>query len=272
MAGFRVNRRIRVAKGLTINVAKSGLSTSAKVGKVTVNSRRGATVNVAKGVSYNVPVSKPKTTRKAEAVAVAAAPRTAAASGPRVFRRPLGLPGWAFWTIGITAAVLLGAIPFVGAFLLLGVFATMMAFWLSAPKRIHNGTKDGRAITAGSYLPLGEGGDVAVVGEQFYQEALRWLSTAVESRDNVTFALVPEPTNPHDSNAVRIDAVHAGQQYTVGYLSADVAGAYQQALLPLAKHKAVGTVTGKVWGVDQNAANLQVYLRLSGPAGLFPSS
>jgi hypothetical protein len=134
--GIRVNRRIKIAKGLSLNVSKSGVSASAKVGRVTVNSRRGVTANVAKGVSVNVPVGKSAPRGK---VAAKGAPRAAAAvpAGPRTFRRPFGrLPGWLFWTVGIVAALLLGAIPYAGPLLLLAVVAGLVVVWLMTPKQI----------------------------------------------------------------------------------------------------------------------------------------
>ncbi len=133
---FKMNRRIKIVKGVTLNVSKSGISTSAKVGRVTVNSRRGATVNVAKGVSYNVGGGS-KARRGKAAAPVARRAVTAVPAGPRTFRRPFGkVAGWVFWTGGIVAAVLLGAIPVVGPFLLLAVVAGLVAVWLMTPKQM----------------------------------------------------------------------------------------------------------------------------------------
>jgi len=131
---FRVRKSIRIAKGLSINVSKSGLSTSAKVGRVTVNSRRGATVNVAKGVSYNVPPGAGS--RRGRASTVTPRAVLAASAGPRYVRRPWKLPGAAFWSLGIVAALLLGAIPAVGPFLLLGAVAALVVVWNITPKQI----------------------------------------------------------------------------------------------------------------------------------------
>ncbi len=72
--GWRMRRSYRIAPGVRLNVSKSGVSTSSKLGPVTVNSRRGATVRVAKGMSYTAsPTSaKKKTgTSSEEAVTVA---------------------------------------------------------------------------------------------------------------------------------------------------------------------------------------------------------
>lgn len=56
--GWRVRRSIRVGKGYRINLSKSGISTSTKLGPITVNSRRGTTIRVAKGLSYHVDQDK----------------------------------------------------------------------------------------------------------------------------------------------------------------------------------------------------------------------
>lgn len=58
--GFRVNRRISLGKNVRVNIGKRGVSTSVKMGPVTVNSRGRKTVHVAKGVSYTI---NPKTKR-----------------------------------------------------------------------------------------------------------------------------------------------------------------------------------------------------------------
>jgi hypothetical protein len=143
--GIRINRRIKIAKGLSLSVSKSGVSASAKVGRVTVNSRRGVTANVAKGVSVNVPVGKSaprgKVAKSAQR-AVAAVP--AAPAGPRTFRRPFGrVPGWLYWTLGIIVAVLVGAIPYAGPLLLIAVVCALVAVWLMTPKQI-----EGQAVEA----------------------------------------------------------------------------------------------------------------------------
>ena len=135
--GFRVNRRVKIAKGLSINVSKSGVSASAKVGRVTVNSRRGVTANVAKGVSVNVPMGKGGTRAKSAPATRRAAAVPAMPAGPRTFRRPFGrVPGWLYWTLGITVAVLLGAIPVAGGFIALFVIAGLIAVWQLTPKQV----------------------------------------------------------------------------------------------------------------------------------------
>jgi hypothetical protein len=77
--------------------------------------------------------------------------------------------------------------------------------------------------------------DLEVVGESWYQAALWRLSggTAGDKvRCDTVAVLVPEPTNPHDPNAV---AVHI-DGYLVGYLPRVVAQEYLPGLLSLMSH------------------------------------
>ena len=62
---------------------------------------------------------------------------------------------------------------------------------------------------------------INVAGESHYQDALRELA-GDETRLEATAALIPEPDNPHDANAVRVEI--DGKK--VGYLPRDVAPAY----------------------------------------------
>ncbi|HLP22998.1 MAG TPA: DUF4236 domain-containing protein [Microbacteriaceae bacterium] len=59
--GFRYRNRIKLAKGLWINLSKSGASLSAKAGPFTVNSRGRTTTHIAPGLSYvsETPKAKP---------------------------------------------------------------------------------------------------------------------------------------------------------------------------------------------------------------------
>lgn len=56
--GLRVRNSVNLGKGVKLNVSKSGISASVKVGNTTYNTRRGASVRIAKGVSYHSGKSK----------------------------------------------------------------------------------------------------------------------------------------------------------------------------------------------------------------------
>ena len=58
--GILFNKRVKVAKNTNLNVSKSGLSVSKKVGAVTVNSRGKASIRVAPGLSIKLGGKKKK--------------------------------------------------------------------------------------------------------------------------------------------------------------------------------------------------------------------
>ena len=62
---------------------------------------------------------------------------------------------------------------------------------------------------------------VNVAGESHYQDALRAI-TKGEARLETDAALIPEPDNPYDPNAIRVEI--EGEK--VGYLPRDLAPAY----------------------------------------------
>lgn len=76
---------------------------------------------------------------------------------------------------------------------------------------------------------------IPVAGESFYQDALRELRDALDVLERVGHGfiarLIPEPTNPHDSNAVAV-AFGPGER-KIGYVRADVARDYQAFLRSL---------------------------------------
>ena len=57
--GLRVHKRIKIAKGVHLNVGKKGMSVSAKVGNTTLNSKGRVTTRLAPGISYSTNL-KPK--------------------------------------------------------------------------------------------------------------------------------------------------------------------------------------------------------------------
>ena len=56
---FRFNKRIKIAKGLHLNVGKKGLSTSVKIGNTTINSKGRMTTSIpGTGLSYSTNLNK----------------------------------------------------------------------------------------------------------------------------------------------------------------------------------------------------------------------
>lgn len=89
------------------------------------------------------------------------------------------------------------------------------------------------------FVAVSSDGRVPIVGESFYQPALRRAAggrtaePAFESHIPARAVLVPEPRNPHDPNAVRVDLVTSSGLETAGYLARPVAARYQPGLLAL---------------------------------------
>ena len=67
--------------------------------------------------------------------------------------------------------------------------------------------------------------DLEVVGESHYQPTLTKVQEAVGVGGDVICSIVPEPTNRHDHNAVRVAETTTGD--TVGYLPREIAKAMQ---------------------------------------------
>lgn len=82
-------------------------------------------------------------------------------------------------------------------------------------------------------------GRVPIVGESYYQPALlraaagRVATPEFETHIPARAVLIPEPRNPHDANAVRIDVVTPAGLETAGYLARPIAAKYQPGLLAL---------------------------------------
>lgn len=102
---------------------------------------------------------------------------------------------------------------------------------------------------------------MSVVGESFYQDAIIKVSGAPASgefRHECTACLVPEPTNPHDKFAVRveIDGTH------VGYLPRGSARRYHRRLVALLADGGTSTCFAFVGRRDGENPNLGVSLRV----------
>jgi len=102
---------------------------------------------------------------------------------------------------------------------------------------------------------LSEDGRLKVVGESHYQPALQLIAngrvfgTDFADHGPVQALLVPEPQNPFDQNAVRVDILISDRQSVkVGYLSRAVAPRYQPQLLQLQDRRRIGTCPGRLTG------------------------
>lgn len=109
-------------------------------------------------------------------------------------------------------------------------------------------------------------GRVSVVGEANYQPALRAAaggrSVAPGDFENaipVHAVVIPEPSNPYDQNAVRVEV----NRNTVGYLPRDLAEEYQPVLLNLVQQGQLGWCSGRV--MDGERGLYGIWLHLASP-------
>jgi hypothetical protein len=129
------------------------------------------------------------------------------------------------------------------------------------------------AVTALFRRRLSAQGRVTVVGESHYQPALRRAAHGVCAGTDfgqhlpVVATLVPEPDNPHDPYAVRVDVVTGGRAETVGYLPRYTARTYQRPLLALRDHGSIGTCPGRITGGGAGRS-YGIYLHLAEPEAL----
>ena len=109
---------------------------------------------------------------------------------------------------------------------------------------------------------------VAVVGESRRQSTLRALAgDRLKQEEFVIFtaAVVPEPTNSFDSNAVAI-YIHRGGH--VGYLTREDAVEYKPVCEALIAQKAIGLCRARLIGGTTNKPSIGVMLDLAEPATL----
>lgn len=111
-------------------------------------------------------------------------------------------------------------------------------------------------------------GAVSAVGEQHHTKALKKVWKIAPEHDNIVIALVPEPTNKHDRNAVRMDILLDGSAYTAGYIGREEARGYARVLAPLANDGLTGVGYGKIRIYNDR---FEVYVRVSDtPSFLVP--
>lgn len=71
--------------------------------------------------------------------------------------------------------------------------------------------------------------EIRVAGDYFYAPGIRRVA-GVAGLD-VQSALIREPNNPHDENAIRVDLLGPGKPVKCGYVPADIARAWQRTFL-----------------------------------------
>ncbi|WP_146060480.1 HIRAN domain-containing protein [Amycolatopsis sp. CA-128772] len=118
-------------------------------------------------------------------------------------------------------------------------------------------------------VPLPDDGRLNVVGESYYQEALRLVAggkasgTTFDDHLAAVAVLVPEPENPWDEHAVRVDVLVGNRSLKVGYLSSSWAEDYQPELLKLKAEGALGTCPARITGGGEK--HYGIYLHVVRP-------
>lgn len=111
-------------------------------------------------------------------------------------------------------------------------------------------------------------GAISAVGEQYNTATLRQAWKLAPNRDDIVVALIPEPRNRYDSNAVRMDIVIDAKAYKAGYIASEEAGRYQPLLNRLWAEGIIGYGHGKI---RESYDGYQVYVRLeTDPLRLLP--
>jgi hypothetical protein len=141
------------------------------------------------------------------------------------------------------------------------------------------GPKSGTLAHELGQVELRAGGRVPVVGTGEHQEALREAGPrGIASGDSDYVrddgaelqgwpaALVPEPSNPHDQNAIQVQVMTGedGRYRLVGYLSPEDAVRYQPVVQRLWTRKAIGACTAVLEGSGEGEP-LSVRLDLAPP-------
>jgi hypothetical protein len=129
--------------------------------------------------------------------------------------------------------------------------------------RLTNRGSAPREISVKAILVEGDGNSVEVVGESHYLAALKAITgrRGMERvRHPVTAALVREPENPHDEQAIAVWI--SGER--VGYLSRSDAREYQEVLLVLGSQRKVLACNAEICG-REDTPNLGVWLDLPEP-------
>lgn len=100
---------------------------------------------------------------------------------------------------------------------------------------------------------------VNVAGESHYQDGLRVITGEGDVRHQTEAYLIPEPDNPHDADAVRVEI----DGHKVGYLPRALAGAYVGGLAAIVARGRLPACEATIVGSADTA--LGVFLRLPEP-------
>jgi hypothetical protein len=135
-----------------------------------------------------------------------------------------------------------------------------------APQSVRVADEGQGTHALGRLAPLPQDNFMKVVGESYYQDALRSLARlcvpGIDGRPSFPATLVPEPDNPHDRNAI---AVH-GATGKIGHLPREDAVRYAHTFASLREAGYDGgSCTGLLNGGDRDRPSYGVVLALAYP-------
>ncbi|MGK0715009.1 HIRAN domain-containing protein [Leucobacter sp. W1153] len=165
-------------------------------------------------------------------------------------RRPFGLAGWLYWTVGIVGLLIVGNIPYIGPVLVLAGLIFIIVCWVRAGKLPEPTRMESINISSRQ----------EVVGESFYQEAIAgWVARNGRSGFAV---FVHEPNNPHSKsgNAMRIDLSSGADRVACGYLPESVAGLWAPVVARAYQEGAWLYCDAEIRGGYDSAPNFGVWL------------
>jgi hypothetical protein len=141
-------------------------------------------------------------------------------------------------------------------------------------KRRRAAKKEAQPVAAADEKPVGTtielqgagGFRLAIVGESYRQTALKTLAGDRRERGEeviFTAALVPEPSNQYDPNAIKV-CIHGGQQ--IGYFAKGDAAEYVPVSRALLARHAVGLCRARLIGGTLGKPSIGVQLDLAEPS------
>lgn len=122
---------------------------------------------------------------------------------------------------------------------------------------------------SGAHVKVGDGFEIGIVGESFYQSELEWIrsNNSDSSRYRTRFLayLIPEPENPHgrQGRAVRVESPRGR---TIGHLSNEHADEYVQIFAVLREQARVGVCRASAVGGTERKRNIGVWITIGHPA------
>ncbi len=117
-----------------------------------------------------------------------------------------------------------------------------------------------RQVTEHTDISSGSNYRNEIVGESHYQSDIRKLTRTGERVYRARVLLLPEPDNPHDSNAVRVTDFRGA---TLGYLPRETAAELHKAVAALSARSEPASCEAIIIGGDRERKHYGIWLDLS---------